>query len=77
MVVKYGYMLKSRTRGGGKNELIYKTRSKANKDKKAILKNNSLEKRKRVGLVGLKIVRKKLYPREIEEMKKAKWFIRK
>ena len=55
---------------------LWKSPTKAKAHIKAIIKNNSIKQRKMVGYIGLKIKEARhLYPREVDELKKAKNFI--
>ena len=61
---------------GKKGQVTYKTKGKALTSIKNTIKNNSLKQRKQVGAIGMRVVSRDLYPREVSEMKRAKNFIR-
>ena len=69
-----GYLIKYKS--GRRGNSVYKTRAKALRAIRDTIKNNSLETRQQVGAVGMTVVSRDLYDREVEPMKRAKDFIR-
>lgn len=57
------------------DQKIWKTKAKAKNQVKKIKKANSIEKRKQVGFVNVRIKKVELSDREIKEMKSAKHWI--
>ena len=62
-------------KGRNINNKLYKNKNIAQKAKEKLIKNNSLEQRKMVGFVGLKIKKVKPFKQEEERLKEVKEFI--
>ena len=72
--MKVGYEI--RYSSGRRGQVTYKTKAKALASIRNTIKNNSLTQRKQVGAIGMKVISRKLYEREIQPMKNTKDFIR-